>query len=179
MFRRFAPICVIVLVVSLALVACGDPTATTIPAATTTTAAPTTAAKTVAATTAATAAGNIPTYIGGTSVTLPASLQPVADSLKTSVKESSVTAYKTADAPDKVKSGFADSFKKDGWEDKTSTMGADTKSLEATGAFILFYQKGTSNAAAVVGFPGQIAAAMGVTDVAATGTLYIVISGKA
>ncbi len=149
MFRRFAPLFAIVMILSLVLVACGDEKAT------------------------------VPSYAGATTVTLPASLQPVADSLKTSVKESSVTAFKSADAPDKVKSGFADQFKKDGWEDKASTLGADTKSLEATGAFILLYQKGSGNAAAVVGFPAQVASALGVTDVAANGSLYIVISGKA
>jgi len=149
MFRRIAPLFAIMLILSLVLVACGDDKAT------------------------------VPTYSGGTSVTLPSTLQPMADSLKTSVKESSVTAFKTADSADKVKSSFADQFKKDGWDDKASTLGSDTKSLEVQGAFILLYQKGSSNAAAVVGFPAQIATALGVTDVAANGSIYIVISGKA
>ena len=119
----------------------------------------------------------IPTYSGGTSITAPAAFKSQEASLSGNVKNGKIEYFKTADAPSKVKTAFTDSFKKDGWKDETSTMGADTVSqMEAMQGFMMLYTNGTQ-AVAVVGFPNSVAALLE-PSLGATDSLYIVISGQ-
>ncbi len=154
MFRRFAPVLVIVMVLSLALVACGDEKAATNPDA-------------------------IPSYTGATTVTVPAVLKTQIDTgIKDQVKSAKYDFFKTADTGTKVKTFFSDNLAKNGWKDMTGALKMDDlKQMEAMGVFALGYEKGTK-AVAIVGFPGTLSALMGLDGVGENDTLYMVISGE-
>ena len=153
MFKRFLPALAVLLVLSVALVACGDETAA------------------------------VPTYSGATTVTVPTDFSTqISSGLNNSkLKNAKIEAYKTADEAAKVKSGLADGFSKGGWNDATSTLlgsgGDSLKVFEQSGGFILGYEKG-NKAAAVMAFPGQIASAIGFTGVGAQDVVYLVMSGN-
>lgn len=148
MFRRFGILIVVAMMLTFVLAACGDEKA------------------------------EVPTYSGASSITVPDSLK--AQFSTTGVKNGSVTAYKSADDGAKVKSGLTDGFKKNGWDDKTSSltasMGDSLKQMEAIGAFAIGFEKG-SKAAAVIGLPGSVGGALGLTGVGEKDTVYLIISG--
>ncbi len=148
MFRRLTPLFVMMMLLSVALVACGDSNAT------------------------------VPTYPGATSITVPDSIKTQFGSSVKDLKNTKYEAFKTTDSADKVKASFLDSFKKDGWEDKVSKSlkPEDVKQIESVGMFVLGYQKG-SKGAVVMGIPGSISGALGFSGVAANESAYFVISG--
>jgi len=154
MFRRFAPVLALLIILSLALMACGEEKAAANPDA-------------------------IPSYNGATVVAVPAALKTQIDGgLKDQVKGAKFDFYKTTDEGTKVKTFFTDNLIKNGWQDMTSTMKLDDlKQMETMGVFALGYQKGTK-AVAIVGFPGALTAMMGVDGVGQQDTLYMVISGE-
>jgi hypothetical protein len=153
MFKRFLPVLAVLLLLSAALVACGDETAA------------------------------VPTYTGATSVTVPSSFSSqISAGLQSSkLKNAKIEAYKTSDEASKVKSGLVDGFSKGGWNDATGTLlgsgGDSLKAFDGVGGFILGYEKG-NKAAAIMGFPGQLASAVGFTDVGDKDIVYLVMSGN-
>ena len=154
MFKRFLPALAVLLVLSVALVACGDETAA------------------------------VPTYSGATTVTVPTDFSnQISSGLNSGkLKNAKIEAYKTADEAAKLKSGLSDGFTKGGWNDATKTLlgasgGDSLKVFEQSGGFILGYEKG-NKAAAVMAFPGQIASAIGFTGVGAQDVVYLVMSGN-
>ncbi len=120
----------------------------------------------------------VPTYTGGTSVTMPDALKTQFTSGIKDVKNAKVEAYKTGDDTNKVKSFFTDNFSKNGWDDKTSEMGADAaKSLDQLKGFVVGYQK-DNKAAIIMGLPGSAASLIGFTGVTDKDTLYMVFTGE-
>ncbi len=118
---------------------------------------------------------NIPTYTGGTAVSLNDSVKSAFTT--SNVKNSKIEAFKTSDSVDKVKSGFTDSFSKDGWSNKVSEVDTLTKTLEPLKGFALAYEK-NGKAAVVMGFPGSAAPALGIEGVGASDTVYMILSGE-
>ncbi|MEI7555041.1 hypothetical protein [Candidatus Chlorohelix sp.] len=125
---------------------------------------------------------NIPAYPGLTTVTLPDAVKSqFADSIG-NVPNGTVDAFSSADDTATIKSFYQSEFPKQGWNDLTNTaMGqADSgtlSQLETLGAFIIIYQKG-ANAVGIVGFPGSIASATGITGINAKDSLILIISGS-
>ncbi len=154
------------------LAACGDNTATTAA-----TSAATTAAATKDAGTNTGGDASIPTINGASTVDLPGMMKDQAGAFTANVKNGTFAAYKTADASSKVESSLSDSFKKAGWDDKSGMYAQAATALKSSGAFVLVFQKG-NKVATVIGYPGQVASAMG-ANVGASDTFYMVISGEA
>ncbi|WJW67393.1 hypothetical protein OZ401_000659 [Candidatus Chlorohelix allophototropha] len=126
--------------------------------------------------------GSIPAYPGLTSVTLPDAVKSQFAGSIGNVPNGTVDAFSSADDTAAIKSFYQSEFPKQGWNDLTSTaMGqADSSTLsqlETLGAFIIIYQKG-ANAVGIVGFPGSIASAAGVTGINAKDSLILIISGS-
>lgn len=157
------------LVAVMVLSACGDNTATSAPS---TTAAAQNQANTTAA---AQSNGSVPELAGVSPVTLPGTLQQAAAPYLNNVPNGTFAAYKSSDKSDKIKSSVADSFKKAGWDDQSSKLGAAAGPLEQQGMFLLLFQKGTK-VAQVIGYPGKIAAPLG-ASVSDSDTLLLVVSG--
>lgn len=149
MFRRLAPLFVIALLLTAVLAACGDETA------------------------------SVPSYAGATSVTVPDSVKTQFASAAKDLKNTKYEAFSSDEDTGKVKTFFQDSFKKDSWDDKVSTLikDSDAKTFEQLGMFVLGYQKGNKGAI-VMGFPGSLSSAMGFTGAEAKKTVYMVISGN-
>ncbi|MEI7554642.1 hypothetical protein [Candidatus Chlorohelix sp.] len=147
MFKKLGLMIIVVLMMTIALVACGDEAAV------------------------------VPTYSGASTVTLPDSLKTQMEtSMGANVKNAKIEAFKTSDDAAKVKTSLADGFKKNGWDDKSKDLGDTTTQMDSIGAFAMLYQKGTS-AAGVIGFPGAIAGAMGFAGATDKDTVYIIASG--
>ena len=201
MFKRILLAVSALIVVSLALVACGDSTATPAPAATTvanapaatkaaaTTAAATTAAATTAASAATTAAAanvgplaGVPPYPGASLVDLPDTIKNTfSSSVGSSVKNPQIGAFSTADDGTKVKAYYIDYFSKNGWKDAAALLGSSTTSqFDSLGGFYLIYTKDKS-VFAVIGLPGSAAAALGGSGVSvpSTGSLVLGFAGDA
>jgi hypothetical protein len=142
-------------------------------------------AKTTAAGTSSSGTGvlaGIPAYPGLTTVTLPDAVKSQFASSIGNVPNGTVDAFSSTDDTSTIKSFYQSEFPKQGWNDLTSTaMGqADSSTLsqlETLGAFIIIYQKG-ANAVGIVGFPGSIASAAGVTGINAKDSLILIISGS-
>jgi hypothetical protein len=154
MFKRGLPVFAALLVLSVALVACGDETAA------------------------------VPTYTGATSVTVPSdfSTQLSSNLQSSKLKNAKIEAFKTVDDASKVRASLTDGFSKGGWNDATSALlggtGDDSlKVFDRTGGFILGYEKG-NKATAIMAFPGQIALGMGFKDVGDKDVVYLVMSGN-
>jgi len=180
----------------MALVACGDSTATPAPAATTVAnvpAATTAAAKTTAAaattaaagaTTAATgnstALADVPTYPSGTVITLPDAVKTqFTSSVGSSVKNPQLGAFTSTDDNAKIKAFYLDYFTKNGWKDLSASMGAAASSLDQLGGFYLIYNK-DKTVFLVLGLPGSAAAALDPTaNIPATGSLVLGFTGDA
>ncbi len=172
--KMFLLTLVALMMTAVALAACGDPTATNAPAAT----AAQSAAKTTTAsgaTTAATTGGSVPTPAGASAISLPDMLKSQVGPYLSSVPNGVFSSYKFGDQPAKAKSAIADSFKKDGWDDKSAMMGQAAGTMEAQGIFLLLFQKG-GKMAQVIGYPGSIAKPMG-ASIGDSETFYIVVSG--
>jgi phage tail protein X len=170
MFKnKFALVALFALLV-MALAACGDPTATTAPATTAVTSSTTAAANPGSGDT------GLPALSGATDVTLPDVLKQQASAYTSAVKNGNFAAFKIGDQPAKVQSSLADSFKKAGWDDKSSALAAGADAMKAQGIFILVFQKG-SKIATVVGYPGTLAGSMG-AGVGPNDTFYMVVSGN-
>ncbi len=142
------------------------------------------AGTTTAAGTGVVSAAGIPAYPGLRKVEVPkVFLDSLGGSLD-SIPNASVEAFASADDTTKLKSFYVTEFDKAGWKDVStlalgSQAGADAtiKQLEQVGAFISFYLK-NDTAAALIGFPGAIAGAAGVTGLNPKESLIIVISGS-
>lgn len=196
MFKRILLAVCALLVVSMALVACGDNTATPAPAATTvanapaatTAAAKTTAAATTAASAATTAAtggtnalAGVPPYPGGSVVELPDTIKTqFTSSVGSSVKNPQIGAFTTADDGTKVKAYYTDYFTKNGWKDAAALVGAAATQFDSLGGFYLLYTKDKS-VFVVIGLPGSAAAALGGSgmSVPSTGSLVLGFAGDA
>lgn len=172
--KKFYVMMVGILVMAALLVACGDATPTTAPAATT-------AASNTSATTAASGNGaatsGTPSVAGATAISpLPEALKQAAQAYSAGVPNGKLEAFKVGDAASKVKTSVTDSFKKDGWSVQTATIPASaTAPLESQGYFFLYFLKG-GKVATVVGYPGTVASALG-ASVGANDTLYLLITG--
>jgi|GEM_PF-1833015 len=117
-------------------------------------------------------------YQGAAMLEVPATFKSEMDISLKSIKESRYEAYKTGDEINKVKSYYADSFKKNGWEDKTSEMTAKSQGITALpGSFAMLFQKG-NEAAAILAFSGEQAKGMGFDGVGAGDTFFLVLKGK-
>ncbi len=150
MFKRFVPLMLVSLLLAMFLVACGDDATS----------------------------DNVPSYSGATSITMNASSKSAFEgSLTGQVKSAKVDYLKTSDDMNKVKSFYTDSMKKNGWTDKANELGDTSKQMEAVGAFVLGWEKG-SKAAVVMGLPGSISGAMGFDGVGANDTVLLVITGS-
>ncbi len=169
-----ATLCLLVL--SLALSACGD-SATVAPAAPAATIASTLAgATTAAAATGATVA--IPTYSGATAITVPEAIKSDPGDLAKKLKNTNFTAFKTADDSSKVKASFLSSFSGAGWTDISDKEFPATATQQMTqlGITPLAFQKGNQTATLTLYTAGDVTKAMGFNDVT-SGTLYIVVAG--
>ncbi len=162
----------LVLLMAAMLAACGDNTATSAA-----TSAATTAAATKDAGTNTGGDASIPSISGASAVDLPGMMKDQAGAFTANVKNGTFAAYKTADASSKVESSLSDGFKKAGWDDKSGMYAQAATALKSSGAFVLVFQKG-NKVATVIGYPGQVAAAMG-ASVGQSDTFYMVISGEA
>jgi hypothetical protein len=118
----------------------------------------------------------VPTYSGGTAVTLSDQAKSSFTSGFSGAKNTKLEAYKTSDDPTKVKSSFTDGFSKNGWSDKSADFKDQAQSIEQLKGFLLGYEK-DSKFAAVIGLPGIAGSAFGVADAKATDTIYLVITG--
>jgi hypothetical protein len=139
---------------------------------------------TTAAGTGATSVSGIPTYPGLRKVEVPQTFLDSLGGSLDSIPNAKVEAFASSDETIKLKDFYTTEFDKAGWKDVSAVAfagqsGADTtiKQLEQVGAFIAIYLK-NDTAAALIGFPGAIAAAAGVTGVKSTESLVIVISGS-
>lgn len=127
----------------------------------------------------------VPKYAGATALTVPATIQTQfsnAFSSDAKFRNSKVEAYKSADAPDKIKTGLVDAFSKEGWQDilndvRKSGGEEAIKTFESMGGFIISYAKGNKGAVAM-SFPGAAAGPLGFTDVGANDTIFLVVSGN-
>lgn len=184
MFKRVLLAVCALLVVSMALVACGDATATPAPAATTVAAAPAATTAAAGATTAATGAtgalASVPPYPGGTVITLPDAVKSqFSSSVGSSVKNPQVGAFTTADDNAKIKAYYTDFFTKNGWKDLSASLGSAASSLDQLGGFYLIYNK-DKTVFVVLGLPGSAAAALDPSaNVPATGSLVMGFAGDA
>lgn len=160
-----------ILVMAALLVACGDSTPTTAPAATTV------AGATTASSGNGATAGGTPSVAGASAISpLPEALKQAAQAYSAGVPNGKLEAFKVGDAASKVKGTVTDSFKKDGWSEQTATIPSSaTAPLESQGYFFLYFLKG-GKVATVVGYPGSVASALG-ASVGANDTLYLVITG--
>jgi hypothetical protein len=149
MKKRLPLVIVIAVLLSLALVACGDE------------------------------AASVPAYTGATSITVPDSVKSQFTASMKDIKNTSVEAYKTTDDIPKVKSGFEGNFKSAGWSDQTAKYagGTDLKPLTDAGMFIIGYQKGNKGAV-IFGVPSALAGPVGFSGLNAGENVYMVISGN-
>ncbi len=134
----------IVALLAIALVACGDNTATSAPAATT--------ASGSAATTAAGTSSNSNFFMlsGATSAPVPDALKAALSTYESQYPGSKAQAFKTSEQPAKVKESLAAAFTKEGWTNVTPNV------PDAGGGFALGFTK-NNKGAAVVAFPGMMA----------------------
>jgi hypothetical protein len=163
MLKRFLPIVILgLLVLSLALAACGD-SATAVPAPAATTAAP---------------AAAFPTYSGASPVTVPEAIKGDPGDLAKKLKNPNFTAFTTGDDSSKVKSSFQSSFSGAGWSDITDKEfpATTTQPMTQLGITPLAFQKGNQTATLTLYTPGDVTKALGFNDLTG-GTLYIVITG--
>ncbi len=177
MSRRLLSIATLcLLVLSLALSACGD-SATVAPAPAATIAS-TLAGSTTAAATAAGAAVAIPTYSGATAITVPEAIKSDPGDTAKKLKNTNFTAFTTADESSKVKASFLNSFSGAGWTDISDKEFPATVTQQMTllGITPLAFQKGNQTATLTLYTAGDVTKAMGFNDVT-SGTLYIVIAG--
>jgi hypothetical protein len=122
----------------------------------------------------------IPTYSGATSVPVPDAFKSTLTGLESSVTSPNAAAYKSSDAIDKVKSGLADGFKSNGWDDASSQLGDTASSLSAlgSGTFLTAYAKG-NNFAVVFGVPGSDVVRLMGFDAKDGETVFLIVSGTA
>ena len=118
----------------------------------------------------------VPTYSGGTAVTLSDQTKNQFTSSLQGTKNAKLEAYKTSDDPAKVKSFFTDGFSKNGWNDKSGDIKDAAQSLEQLKGFMIGYEK-DNKAAVVLGLPGSTGSAFGITGANPTDTIYMVITG--
>ncbi len=150
MFKRFLPLVMLSLLLSVVLAACGNDAPPT-----------------------------IPTYSGATTVTIPDAVRTQFTGSVKDVKDVKLEGYKTSDGLPAVKTYFSDKFKNDGWTDKTGEFTKDggLKDAEALGLFVLGFEKGSS-AAVVMGLPNALAAAFQITGVGPSDSLYLIFTGN-
>jgi ABC-type phosphate transport system substrate-binding protein len=143
-FLKTPVLMVIFVLVAGLLAACGDPTATTAPAATT--------SGGTAATTAAsgTSSGNFFMVSGASSTSVPSMLQAALTQYESQYPGVKAQAFKTSEAAAKVKTSLADAFQKEGWQNLTAG------SPDTPQGFVLSFTKGNKGAA-VVAFSGAMA----------------------
>ncbi len=117
-------------------------------------------------------------YQGAAALEVPTTFKSEMDVSLKNIKDGHYDAYKTGDGLNKVKSYYADGFKKNGWEDKTSEITSKNKSItELPGSFAMLFQKG-NEAAAIMGFGGEQAKGLGFGGVGTGDTFFLVLKGK-
>jgi len=135
----------ILALLAITLVACGENTATSAPAAATT------ASGSAATTTAGTSSNaNFFVLSGATSAPVPDALKTALSTYQTQYPGSTAQAFKISDASAKVKDSLAAAFTKEGWANVTPNV------PDAGGGFGLAFTK-ANKGAAVVAFPGVMA----------------------
>jgi major membrane immunogen (membrane-anchored lipoprotein) len=117
-------------------------------------------------------------YQGAATLEVPTTFKSEMDVSLKNIKDGHYEAYKTGDELNKVKSYYADGFKKNGWEGKTTEITSKNKDItELPGSFAMVFQKG-NEAAAIMGFSGEQAKGLGFGDVGTGDTFFLVLKGK-
>lgn len=177
MFKKSGTILTGVLFLLLAVVvaACGDATNTPEPAKNNVSGSATTAAATVA-TGGSTTTSGLPTPANAKQVSvIPDMLKAQAEQYTKSIPNGTFSAFKVADQAGKVQSALSEAFTKGGWQDNSAALGQANEALKQQGIFVLSFQKNGKMAVAV-GYPGTMASAMGMSDVSASDTFYMLVS---